>query len=105
MSLSPIFRSLATSLGFSPKNAQATRLPFDASLFCAIDGGMEEVMQGLEEDMSTTWRMGPPLAKWLVTGVICLGTTPHPVTVTTRIKPSFVTVTGPGVDRIYAIYN
>ena len=41
---------------------------------------------------------------------IYLGTTPHPVTVTTRIimflvgdpyKPSFVTVTGRGVDRIY----
>ena len=41
---------------------------------------------------------------------VYIGTTPHPVTVTTRIipflvgnpyKPSFVTVTGWGVDRKY----
>ena len=45
--------------------------------------------------------------------MIYVGTTPHPVTVTTRIitflignpyKPSFVTVTGWGVDRRYMLY-
>ena len=59
---------------------------------------------------------------FLVEGRICVrsekkvfvGTTPHPVTVTTRIitflignpyKPSFVTVTGWGVDRKYLVVS
>ena len=49
----------------------------------------------------------------IINPTVYFGTTPHPVTVTTRIipflvgnpyKPSFVTVTGWGVDRMYTLY-
>ena len=65
------------------------------------------------EDLCT--RIGRPpgvllLCKLLLPNILWLRSTPHPVTVTTRIitflvgnpyKPSFATVTGWGVDPIY----
>ena len=50
----------------------------------------------------------------LVGGGVCFRSTPHPVTVTTRIiaflvgnpyKPSFATVTGWGVDPMYVFFS
>ena len=60
--------------------------------------------------LHSTDSLTPTTKKGVCIYNVYVGTTPHPVTVTTRIitflignpyKPSFVTVTGWGVDRMY----
>ena len=80
-------------------------LSFCEGLFLGATLVRGEVMCFFLNQLLDTYEILPSSKFW-----IYLGTTPHPVTVTTRImqflvgnpyKPSFVTVTGWGVDRRY----